>query len=160
MDDTFWKGLGLGTLVGAVLTEGGKQLFGAAVKRRSERAEARRKLVRDDVVALQARVDPLLKLALKYYGQPSESGKQDSQQLKTELKAFAGAWDVLNRRLAQFELTQLPVGVLVRFRKALTVQLDVRRDAALAADDPIIAGIQTASIGVIDALSEAKYRHT
>jgi hypothetical protein len=158
MPQTFWQGLGLGTVVGAVLGEAAKQIGGSIMARRSERATELRKLIRDDVRALQDKVAPMVNLSISYYAKPSQAAVQEANQLRSDLKVFASEWNVVTQRLGEAGERPLPVSALVSLRQALTNGLDTARPGPITLNDPLVQPIYVASMRAVDELSKVRYR--
>ena len=154
----FGEGLTLGAALGALGMEAVKQIGASLIKRRGDKAEGRRKLVRDDLQSLVDRIEPLLELAAKYYAKPSYEGVDIAAQLRMGLKSFAIIWNTVNTRIEECGESRMSHGPLISLRQALTSKLDVSRDSALSIEDLELERIFGAASKVYEELSKVKFR--
>jgi hypothetical protein len=157
---SFGGGLALGTVLGVVATEAFKQIGAQLFKRRFEKVEGQRKLIRDDVQSLLGKVDPLLALAVDYYSKPSESGIDTANKLRSGLKSFGMQWNSTNTRITEFGGSRMSLTPLISLRQALTSKLDMTRESALSIEGLELTQIFNAATKVHDELSRVRFLMT
>lgn len=156
----FSDGVTVGAILGAAGLEAFKQFSGHLMKRRTDKADGRRKLVRDDLQSLASKIEPMIGLASKYYSKPSSEGVETAAQLRMSLKSFAMIWNSTNARIEECGEIRMSSGPLISLRQALTSQLDERRDAALGINDLELEKIFGAAAKAHEELSQVRFRMT
>lgn len=153
VDLSFLTTLVSGGVIWQVLKTCGSVVF----KRWSDKNQAQSKLLLADVERLGAMVDPLFKLAMTYYGAPSDAGVQTARSIKMDMKSFAMQWNSVNNQTTRIRGTALDTSLLIAFRQSLTSMLDVDRPHPLAIDDPTVGAIFLSTQKIRDALSTIRY---
>lgn len=148
--------------IGIALWEAVKHVTGAAIKRRTERAESKKKVLREDVGSAAAKVSACLDLAIEYY--TTECSPARRIELATGIRhttqTLAHLINGVNVGLRETGEIALASGLLISFRKATSLQLDVAGLQPVSADDPAVAAMYRAGMRLLAALTELKYQAT
>lgn len=143
----------IGAFIGPVLLEISKAVF----KRLSDKKQTKRKLIRDDLDSMEIQILSLVQDAVKYYGASPDDSREVSRHLKYGLQTFAMSWQRTDLQLRALNLPSLGNLPLVKFRQALTCELDTAHPQRISAADPFLMKIHSASEEVRNAISHAKY---
>lgn len=157
MSAEFFTGLGAGSLMGPLLKDAIKTTIAHFFKTRSAQRTEKRKLLREDAATLTSKAEALVVLTLKYFSVPSAQGVDMSRQIRADLKIFGSSWLVIDNRLAEVDDDRMQSQHLIRFRQALTSQLDVERLIPLAFDSESVEALVGASTSIQEALSKIRY---
>lgn len=150
----------VGTLVGVAATEIFKLIGSQVFKRKYDKSEGQRKLIREDAQSLLDKIEPVLELAADYYGKPSDSGVETANKIRSSLKSFAMQWNSINMRIDEIGGTKMAGGPLISFRQALTSKLDLARDSALSIESLELTQIYSAATKAHDELSRVRFQMT
>lgn len=149
-------------VIGAVLWEVGKQVFGAIIKRRGDRVEGKRKLVRDDIATANERVTECLRDAVDYFSlldgdarkaELARAVRHSMQTLSHEIRA-------INEGLGRLQLGGVESSLLISFRRAVTMQLDSVGLQPLPPDDPVVSAMYRAAHHLQLAFAKLRYDAT
>jgi hypothetical protein len=133
-------------------------LLSQFLKRHDDKIKATRDLLRTDVASMCTQTEALWRAAVAYYEKPSSEGIEQAKKLKLDLQSFARQWNLINTKLVASGFPQLPDDSLIKFRQALTLEIDVERAVGLPMAHPMAVALHEAS-GELNAIFyELKYK--
>ncbi len=135
-------------------------MLGQFFKRHDDQIKAQRELLRNDVASLCTQTDSLWREAVDYYQKPSSEGIEEAKKLKLDLQSFARQWKLVNEKLETAGFAPLPNDLLIQFRQALTLQIDVERTEGLPIAHPTAVALHNASDALNANFYELKYKLT
>lgn len=145
-------------VTGGVCVKGAGFLLGQFFKRHDDQIKAKRDLLRTDAASMCTQTDALWRAAVAYYEKPSSEGIEDAKKLKLDLQSFARQWNLMNTKLVAAGFAQLPDDSLIKFRQALTLEIDVERAVGLPIAHPTAVALHDASSEVNAIFYELKYK--
>lgn len=148
----------LSFISGGLVVKGGGFLLSQFFKRHDDQIKATRDLLRTDAASMCTLTDALWRAAVAYYEKPSSEGIEDAKKLKLDLQSFARQWNLINTKLVAAGFAKLPDDSLIKFRQALTLEIDVERAAGLPIAHPTAVALHDTSTEVNAILYELKYK--
>lgn len=142
------------SITGALIWEVVRSTCGQILKHRRARAEGKRTLLREHLRDVERQLQPLVDLAMEYYGAPSHVGASTVRRIEVAMATLDLACESLNEKLEKIKLEPIGLAHLVSFRKSLVAEVKSPRSFALSASDPILHGILTATQRLRDAIHE------
>lgn len=152
----------LSALGGAVLWEVGKQVFGAALKRRVDSADAKRKMIRDDLSLATAQISACIDAAVNYFtgNSPDVERRERSAAVRRTLRELASKLHQINLGLETIGAGALDPQLMIRFRQAATMHLDEADPRSLLEDDPLLSSVFRAGHHLQAALTRRRFEAT
>jgi len=150
----------LGAVFGVVATEALKHV----VKRHGDRAEGRRKLLRDALSDCAKLTTEATNAAVEYFQETdpaSDARKLKGAAVKRHLRDLGTKIQQIDVGLvSNGRHERFPAGLMIKFRQAVTMSMDSANTARLSADDPVITAILRASLNIQTATTTLQYKMT
>lgn len=142
------------SITGAIIWEVIRSTCGQIFKHRRAKAESRRNFLRAQLRDVEKQLQPLVELAMDYYGAPSHVGATKIRSIEIALNTLDLACDSLNKKLEKINLEPIGLAHLISFRQNLIAESNVPRSEALASSDPVLRGILVATQRLRDAIQD------
>ncbi|MDP3655167.1 MAG: hypothetical protein Q8R67_26205 [Rhodoferax sp.] len=154
-----FKSLGLGAIFGTIAWEIGKQIFSHFFKRHSDAADAKRKMLRDDIEGVAKLACDLNETATSYYALPYDSDKAQelSRQIKAKIKTAGMKLHAVSVQLSELNKPKIEVHYWTAYKQAATAHLDVKRSGVWPDDDSRLREIHRCAHYFHISLNTARY---
>lgn len=154
-----FKSLGLGAIFGTIAWELGKHVFSHFFKRHSDAADAKRKMLRDDIENVAKLACDLNEAATSYYALPfdSEKAQELSRQIKAKIKTAGMKLHAVSVQLSELNKPKIDVSHWTAYKRAATAHLDVKRSGAWSDADPRLKEIHRCAHYFLISLNSARY---
>lgn len=154
-----WRDLGYAALAGAVLWEVAKQCFSGLLKRRADRRERKRDLLRIDVTKAADLVDACLEQSVTYFtnAQDTKLRADLGKSLIHKVKLLSTSLQAINLGIDINKASQLDQSLVIIFRKAVTTDIGSAGYLAESTESPRVTAMYRAAHHLQMALRRLKY---